>query len=118
MVTPAELTSELLRLSRLMDDANRAVRDRGREQAEAERAYRKARALAWLEADGTAQERKDQVDAATADERYARDLAESDHRAAWEAVRNYRTQVSALQTIAGLERETAALAATGPEVSP
>lgn len=115
-MTPGELTAELLRLSSLMDEANRAVRDRGRKQAEAERDYRKARALAWLETTGTAQERKDAVDASTADRRYERDLAESDHRAAWEAVRNYRTQVSALQTIAGLERETAALAATGPQV--
>ena len=117
-MTPAELTGELLRLSRLLDDANRAVRDRGRAQAEHERDYRKARALAWLDAAGTAQERKDAVDAATADERYARDLAESDHRAAWEAVRNLRVQMSALQTIAGVERETAAIGRTGPEATP
>lgn len=117
-MTPGELNSELLRLSRGLDDANRAVRDRGRQAADAERSYRKARAQAWLTVDGaTAAERKDQVDALTADDRYARDLAESDHRAAWEAVRNYRVQISALQTIAGVERETAALARTGPEVA-
>lgn len=116
-MTPRELTDELLRLSRALDQANRAVRDRGRMQAEAERDYRKARALAWLEAGGTtAQQRKDEVDASTADERYARDLAESDHRAAWEAVRNYRTQISALQTIGGIERELAQYGRTGPEV--
>lgn len=118
-MTPAELTDELRRLAGLLDQANTAVRDRGRQMAEAERAYRRARAHAWIEAsDGTAQERKDMVDAMTADERYARDLAESDHRSAWEAVRNYRSQLSAVQTIAGLERETASLAATGPQEGP
>lgn len=117
-MTPRELTDELMRLSRLLDEANRAMRDRGRAQAEHERDYRKARALAWLQAGGTAQERKDAVDAATADARYERDLSEADHRSALEAVRNLRTQMSVLQTIAGLERETAGIGRTGPQVQP
>ena len=115
-MSPAELTEELRRLSGLLDDANRAVRDRGRAAARAERDYRKGRARAWFDADGTAAERKDAVDGATAELRYERDVATSDHRAAWEAVRNYRSQISALQTISGVERELAGLARTGPEV--
>lgn len=115
-MTSAELTQELLRLRKLLDDANAAVRDRGRKLAECERDYRLARAKAWHSTEGTAREREDEVNALTADERYARDLADSDRQAALEAVRNYRTQISALQTISGLEREMAAFDRTGVEV--
>lgn len=114
-MTPAELTDELLRLRGLLDQANTAVRDRGRKTAEAERDYREARAQAWLSAEGTAREREDVVNALTADSRYARDLADADRQAALEAVRNYRSQLSALQTISGLERELAAFDRTGPQ---
>ena len=115
-MTPQELTAEMLRLSALLDDANRAMRDRGRKLAEHERDYRRARANAWLSTEGTAKEREDAVNAETADARYLRDLSEHERQAALEAVRNARTQLSVLQTVAGVEREVAAYGRTGPEV--
>ena len=119
-MTPGEMVSELLRLSSLLDQANTAVRDRGRAMADAERDYRKGKAQCWLtvDPDGTAQQRKDEVDGMTANLRRARDLAEHDRQAALEAVRNFRTQISALQSIAGVEREMVAFDRTGPQVSP
>lgn len=117
MTTARELSDELLRLRGLLDQANTAVRDRGRQLATKEKDYREERALAWLHTSpgATAEQRKDEVNAATADERYIRDLADSDRQAALEAVRNYRTQVSAVQTIAGLERSLADFDRTTPE---
>ncbi len=118
-MTPPELVAELLRLSARLDQGSLAVRDRGRALAEAERDYRKARAAAWLTVEeGVAAQRKDQVDGDTADLRYLRDLAGNDRQSALEAVRNGRTQISALQTIGGVERELAAFSRTSPELAP
>lgn len=113
-MSPVDLTAELLRLSALLDDSLRAMRDRGRLLAERERDYRLERAKAWLTTDGTAKQREDAVNATTATHRYARDIADHDRQAAQEAVRNYRTQISALQTIANAAREELAMARTGP----
>jgi hypothetical protein len=117
-MTPADLTTELLRLSRLLDESLRALRDRGRLLAERERDYRLERAKAWHTVDGTAKEREDNVNALTATHRYARDVADHDRQAAQEAVRNYRTQISALQSIANVERAEAEMARSGPQVAP
>jgi len=115
-MTPHDLTTELLRLSTLLDEALRALRDRGRLLAERERDYRLERAKAWLTAtEGTAKQREDQVNALTSTERYGRDLADHDRQAAQEAVRNYRTQLSALQTIANVAKAEAELAGRGPQ---
>lgn len=114
-VTTRTIVDELLRLSKLTDEALLALRDRGRLLAERERDYRLARALAWQSTEGTAKAREDAVNAATAKERYARDVAESDRRSAEEAVRNYRTQISAWQTVANVEKAERLLARSGPE---
>ena len=113
----AELVAELTRISGLLDESLRALRDRGRLLAERDRDYRHERAKAWLSTEGTAKQREDQVNAVTADRRYARDVADHDRQAAHEAVRNYRAQLSALQTIANAERAEAELARTGPQVA-
>ena len=117
-MTQIHLNRELLRLSALLDEALRAMRDRGRLAAERERDYRLARAKAWLTAEGTAGQKADEVNATTANERYARDIAESDTKAAGEAVRNYRQQLSCLQTISAAERAERELARYGPEMTP
>lgn len=114
-VSTRQIVDELLRLSRLTDEALLAMRDRGRLLAERERDYRLARAKAWIVAEGTAKQKEDAVNATTANERYARDVADSDRQSANEAVRNYRTQVSAWQTVANVEKAERLLARTGPE---
>lgn len=117
-VTTRTIVDELLRLSKLTDEALLAMRDRGRTLAERERDYRLARAKAWHEVEGTAKQREDAVNALTAKERYARDVADSDRDSAQEAVRNYRQQMSCLQTIANVEKAERQLARTGPEWTP
>lgn len=111
-----ELTTEMLRLSKLLDDALGYLRRSTEEYAEAEHAYRLAKASAWIEAPaGTVAEREARINGATASMRRTRDLADGMKSAAMEAVRSRRAQLSALQTLAGAYREEAQLARTGPQ---
>ena len=113
-----EVADEMRRLSRLLDQGLAALRDQSRELAEAEREYRRAKALAWVEAPaGTVPEREAWVNGHTAELRYARDLADGVRQAALEAVRSRRTQVSALQTLLNADREEMAFSRTGPEAA-
>jgi hypothetical protein len=115
----AEMVDEVRRLSDLLDNGITALRQKGHAAAEAERDYRKAKAQAWVTAaDGTGPERQAAVDGQCADLRYARDLAENQAKAALEAVRARRQQLSALQSIAAAQREEAGFAKYGQEVGP
>jgi hypothetical protein len=117
-VTFGELVVEARRLSDKIDEGVRALTSSARDSAEAEHTYRLARARAWTVIAGTAQERLDGVNAATADERRTRDLAEAGRQAALEALRSRRQQLSAVQSIAAAWRAEAEHAKYGPEVRP
>lgn len=112
----ADVPAEMSRLARLLDQGLQAMRDQAREFAEAENAYRLAKAQAWLSApDGTVPEREAWVGGKTAGERQRRDLADGMRQAALEAVRSRRAQISALQTLVNANREEAAFGRTAPE---
>lgn len=125
MLTVAEMMAEADRLGSLIDQGIEAMRRHAVALAEAENAYRKAKAEAWLrcpsdpagtkagERDWTAARREQWVNAETADLRRIRDLHDSERQAAIEAVRSRRQQLSALQTIANAHREEAGLARQG-----
>lgn len=108
--------AEAERLNRLLDAGIEAIRSQAVALAEAENAYRKARAHAWMNVprDGskewTAGRREAQVDADTADLRKARDIADGVQRAAIEAVRARRQQLSVLQSFVAAERSEMELA--------
>jgi len=109
------LTTELLRLSALLDDALGYLRRSVGEYAAAEAAYRQEKAKAWLTAPaGTVAEKEAHVNGSTAELRKQRDLADGMRQAALEAVRSRRAQLSALQSIAAAHREEAAFDRTGP----
>lgn len=85
MTNPAALTLEhpldiddARRASRRLAELRRDAEDRHEalteEAAEAERAYRKAFSVAFIQAQGTAGEREAKAKAAAADEAYVRDL--------------------------------------------
>jgi hypothetical protein len=113
-VTLPELADEMQRLSGLLDKALTALRNQAHEYASKEQEYRKAKAAAWLTvAQGTVPEREAAVNAATADERYQRDLADGMRQAALEAVRSRRTQISALQSLLAGHRAEAEFVRTG-----
>lgn len=116
---------EMKRLSGLIDQGVNEMRRAARGYADAENVYRKARAVAWMEAprehDGakvTAGEREALVDARTADERHSRDIAEGMRQSALEAIRSRRTQLSAWQSWLAAYREEAGMGRYGPEVTP
>lgn len=105
---------EVQRLSRLLDAGLDVLRSTAEELAGAEREYRRARALAWVaQVEGTAGQREAQVDAATADLRYGRDLAEGMRRAALESVRARSQQISMWQSLLNAHRAEAQFVRTG-----
>lgn len=119
-MTPSEAAAELRRLSALLDDALGYLRRQVAELAEAENVYRKARARSWVQVDraATAREKEDAVNAATADARERRDLADGMRQAALEAVRSRRQQISAWQSLMNAMRAEADALNFGPQVTP
>lgn len=84
--------------------------------AKAERDYRLARAKAFLGSHGsTVAEREAHSDEKTSDARFARDMSEGLKVSALEAVRSHRGVLSALQSLAALERSEAELAKYAPQ---
>lgn len=114
----SDVSEDMARFSRLLDQGLAALRDQARELADAEEQYRIAKRHAWMTApDGTVPEREAWVDGETAKERHRRDLADHLRQAALEAVRGRRTQISALQSLLAAEREEAAFIRTGPDAA-
>jgi hypothetical protein len=96
----AELDTEL---RRLCDDLNGAVADlktAGRDWAEKENAYRRAKSVAYLNAEGTIPERAAKVDKVCDAERLAAHIAEAEREACRERVHALKSQLSAFQTLA------------------
>lgn len=115
MADVGDLTQEMLRLSRLVDQGVTALIDQARELAEAEHDYRLLKAQAWLAApEGTVPEREAWVDGQCAQARRRRDLADGMRVAALEALRSRRTQLSALQSVLAAHRAEAEFARTDP----
>lgn len=111
----ADYVDEVRRLSGLLDAALSFLREQVREAAEAEQAYRKAKGRAWVEVpEGTVPEREAWVDEDTADVRFARDVAAGMKKAAIEAVRARRAQISAIQSVLAMERAEAEFVRTTP----
>ena len=102
-----EAYDEALRLSRQLDESLDVLRREARKVAEAERDYRHARARAWFGSEGTAKQREDSVNAATADARYVRDVCDAERMAALESVRSRRQQLSVLQSLMAADRAEA-----------
>jgi hypothetical protein len=114
-MTPGELVEMMLKASAELDEAQRELVQQTGHAAQKEHEYRKARAHAYLATSGTVAEREAHVDKSTGDERYAAQLAEGLSKSSLEAVRNKRTQLSVLQTVANAVKEEAALARTRPD---
>lgn len=115
---PQRALAEARRLNRKLEDAEAALDAQVAAEAEAERAYRQARAKAWLTPpEGHARKQEAIIDGDLADLRFTRDLAAGRRMAALESIRNARTQISLLQTMANSDRERAALDRTGPQLS-
>jgi hypothetical protein len=121
-VSVVELARESARLSGLIDNGVQALTKAARDAAEAERDYRKAKALAWTqvkaEGERTAEHMKAEAEARSADLRFVRDLAEANRQAALEALRSRRQQLSASQSVSAAFRAEAEHSRYGSEVRP
>lgn len=118
--------TEMLRLSRLIDAGVEASKQHAIQLADAENAYRKAKAEAWVrcpidaadvprgEREWTAARREAWVNADTADLRQQRDLEVAMKDAAREAVRARQTQLSSWQTLVKAHQAEAEFARTTP----
>lgn len=122
----AEANEEYVRLSNLLSQGLTEMRTQAAALAQAENEYRKAKSEAWMqcpndaagvkagEREWTAARREAWVNAATADQRQARDLAEGMSRTAYQAVQARRTQISALQTFLNAYLQELKFAQTEP----
>lgn len=118
-MTLTDLIEKANKLSDRIDEGVKALNRAAQDAAEAEHTYRLEKAKAWVTIPaGTVPERQAQVDAAVADERLARDLAEGQRLAALEALRSRRQQASLLQSIAAAYRIEGEFARTGWEARP
>lgn len=118
MSGPERIWREMGRLHTLLDEALVEVRKRAVEAAQLESEAKKQQAIAYLKAEGTVKERESVATRDTADLAERARIAAALEKAATEALRNYRQQLSALQTLAGAQREEAAFARTGPRLEP
>lgn len=88
------------------------------DEAEAERAYRVARAQAYADVDAPAAGQRDaMVDSRTAGERKARDIARGRVNVAQEALRDIRSRRSSGDELARYARRTIELDTPGPDVA-
>jgi hypothetical protein len=121
-VSVVDLARESARLSQLIDNGVQALTKAARDAAEAERDYRKGKALAWTqvkaEGERTAEHAKAEAEARSADLRFVRDLAEANRQAALEALRSRRQQASMIQSVMAATRAEAEMSRYGVEVGP
>lgn len=110
----AQWAREFDRLSGALENGLKALHAAAGEYAEAENAYRMAKAKAYLSSRGdTVAERQARVDLVTEKERVAAHLAEGQKQALVEAVRARRAQLSALQSLLAAHREEAGIGRYG-----
>jgi len=110
-MTLSEMIDESERLSALIDTGIAALVAASKDMAHAEHALRIATAKAWAQApSGTVPFKEAWVEAESAAEKLAFDLAESQRYNALEAVRSRRAQLSAIQSIMAAHRAEVELA--------
>lgn len=103
-MTTHELETALLETAADLRKACDALRADSIAWAHAEDAYRKAKAITYLAASGTINERNAHVDKVCSEDRCKAHLAEAIKEAGRDLVRSLQAQLSALQTIAAMTR--------------
>jgi hypothetical protein len=114
-VNSASLNEQIRAAAESLESAQEGLEQRVQQAAEAERAYKTAEASLYLANEGRNQkEREAKAEPGLSELRYRAHLAEGLSKAGLEAVRNRRTILSALQTVANLSKEEAAFSRTAP----
>ncbi len=100
VLTPVEVESEIFRLSNLLEKATTELSKRARRNAEAETDYKISFAKAMLKAQGdTVGAREAEAMLIVEDQFHTRHLTAALLQSAQEASRNYRAQLSAMQSV-------------------
>lgn len=99
-ITQVEIEGEIMRLSGLCERVTHEIAKRAMAAATADAAYKRAHASAYLLAEGTVGVREATADLECADEFLERRTTEALLMSARSAGENYRSQLSALQTLA------------------
>ena len=121
MITTSELFVEFKMRSQQVDDALAYLRKAVTEWADAEEVYRREKAKSYLAHKARTRQVADAKSLAEIDcskLMHACHIADGMKQAALENVRARRAQLSALQSIAAMNREEAGFAKTGPQFSP
>lgn len=101
VLTPVAIENEGRRLCLLLEHATTELAERSRAAAMADAEYRKAHAMALLEAEApTVSEREAKATIASSDEYLERKIAEARQLSCQEACRNYRAQLDWLRSVA------------------
>jgi hypothetical protein len=118
VISYGEYAEGLRRLAQEGRDATAELEAAHQAEAEAERAYRVGRAQAYAEVDAPAAGQRDaMVDARTADQRKARDIARGRVQTATEVLREIRSRRSSSDELARYARRVMELDTPGPDVA-
>lgn len=117
-MNPAEINRLLFEAAEDLRAALRELDDRSRDAAVNDQVWRRSRARAYVQTNGTVAERDAEVEIQTSDERYRAKLSEDLKMSALEAVRSKRAILTASQTSANLSRDEMAFARSGGDGGP
>lgn len=112
-MTPNEIARGLIALGRSLDTLVTEYRDLGEQAANAKRDAEVAYADAFMRAEGTVEERKQAAILASADARYAAELAERKTAGCREAIRALHARIEIGRTLSATTRDEMRLAGTG-----
>lgn len=112
-MTPNEISAFLIQLGRTLDGLVREYRDLGDAAAEAKRDAELAYARAYLETEGTVEERRQAAVVETSDARYMADLMDRKVAGCREAIRAVHARIEVGRTLSATTRDEAKLAGTG-----
>jgi hypothetical protein len=113
-ITVGDLVGDLLTKSQALEEANEELVLASEKWAYAERDYRRAYSVSYMQAEGAVETRKVSAHVRSLKEELARNLAEGFKVAALENVRSRRAQLSATQSVANAIKAELELGKTGP----
>ncbi|BCO56124.1 hypothetical protein MINTM005_13680 [Mycobacterium intracellulare] len=101
-MTPLDVEREMVELNNRLDEAPLVIKEHHERVRAARAAHKKAFALAYQAAEGTAMDRKLAAELATEPELAAMDFAEIEYKFVMDTFDSLRTKLRALQSVASL----------------
>lgn len=102
LVTPLDVEREMVELNHRLDEAPLVIKEHHEKVREARAAYKKAFALAYQSAKGTAMDRKLAAELETESQQATMDFAEIEYKFVIDTFDSLRTKLRALQSVASL----------------